>query len=217
MSRRWRSLSPARVDDLPDWCASCALWESRERRPPECVASEERELLVAWLETVMEEWGEPGRIAYEDGTVLGFVKYAPPRFLPQVRTMPAGPPSDDAVVLACLHVSHDARSVGLGKVLLQAALRDLATRGERAIEAYGAAYASDRDTSPLVTTEFLLRQGFQVLSPHPRYPLMRLELKTLVAWTDSVEALLESISLPLRVGERAPAPLARLDTHGERG
>ncbi len=213
MTRRWKALTPERVDELPDSCRCCAFWESRDAVDPVCGASVDRALLVAWLETVLEEWGDCGRIAYEDGEVLGLVKYAPPRFLPQVAHMPAGPPSEDAVLLACLHVGRQVRSAGLGKVLLQAALRDLSARGEKALEAYGAAFASDRDTSPLVTVEFLVRQGFQVVRPHPRFPLLRLELKALVAWSETVEALLESLSLPLRSPERAPAPLARATVH----
>lgn len=212
MARRWRPLTPETIDDLPDACECCAFWESLDSLDPQCGSSADRERLVAWIETVLEDWGDCGRVAYEDGRVLGFVKYAPPRYLRQVRHMAAGMPSDDAVLLACLHVSHEARSAGLGKVLLQAAMRDLATRKERALEAYGAARPGDRDRTPLVTVDFLLRQGFRVVRPHPRYPLLRLELKTLAAWTENIEAVLESLTLPRPVAERAPQPLARIDT-----
>jgi hypothetical protein len=44
--------------------------------------------------------------------------------------------------------------------------------------------------------------------PHPRYPLMRLELKTVVAWTENIEAVLESLQLPVLGRERVPEPLA---------
>jgi hypothetical protein len=36
---------------------------------------------------------------------------------------------------------------------------------------------------------------------------MRLELKMLASWTESVEAVLEALQLPRRVRERVPAPL----------
>ena len=62
--------------------------------------------------------------------------------------------------------------------------------------------------TPMITVEFLLRQGFTVVRPHPRYPLMRLEMKSLAAWTDNVEAVLESLQLPVLRRERVPAPLA---------
>jgi GNAT superfamily N-acetyltransferase len=137
------------------------------------------------------------------------VKYAPPRFFPQVARMPV-PPDEDSVLIACLHVEAGLREAGLGKVLMQAALRDLVSRGERTVEAYAAAGPADRgEDVPLMTVEFLLRQGFIVSRPHPRYPLMRLELRTLAAWTESLESVLESLQLPLSVRERVPSSLAR--------
>ena len=53
------------------------------------------------------------------------------------------------------------------------------------------------------------------LSAMPSYSLvpapngkMRLEMKSLAAWTDNVEAVLESLQLPVLRRERVPAPLA---------
>ena len=206
MARRFRPLTPERIDDLPGGCGRCALWEIGAGEP-ECGSADDRESLVAWIQSVRSEWGDCGRIAYEGGEMLGFVKYAPPRFFPQVASMPSGPPDECSVLIACLHVAGDARHGGLGKVLLQAALRDLVVRGEKVVEAYAAADRIDRARMPLMTVEFLLRQGFTVARPHPRYPLMRLELNALAAWTDNVEAVLEALQLPVRVRERMPAPV----------
>lgn len=209
MARRFRPLTADRIDELPDACALCAFWETDDSISPECGTTLDDERQREWLRLVTSEWGDCGRIAYEEGDVLGFVKYAPGRYFPQAKHMAAGAPSDDAVLLACLHVASDVRHAGLGKVLLQAALRDLHTRGERALEAYAAVDAVDRRRTPMITVEFLLRQGFTVIRPNPRYPLMRLELRSLAAWTENMEAVLESLQLPLRVRERVPAPLAR--------
>jgi len=183
------------------------MWELGGRREVSCEPALAREELAAWIDGVRSEWGECGKIAYENGEPLGFVKYAPPRYFPQASTMPSGAPDADAVLLACLHVEPDTRDAGLGKVLLQAALRDLVSRGERVVEAYGATELAERERSPLMSVEFLLRQGFEVSRPHPLTPLMRLELKSLASWTDSLEAVLEALQLPRRVGERVPAPL----------
>jgi GNAT superfamily N-acetyltransferase len=172
-----------------------------------CEPADEREALAQWIEDVRAEWGECGKVVYENGEPLGFVKYAPPRFFPQVVSMPSGPPDSDAVLIACLHVTARARDVGVGKMLLQATLRDLLMRGEKAVEAYAATGNVDRERTPLMTVEFLLRQGFAVARPHPVYPLMRLELKTLATWTENVEAVLGALQLPRRVRERVPAPL----------
>jgi GNAT superfamily N-acetyltransferase len=207
MARRFRPLTPERTGDLPDPCGKCALWELGAGDPV-CGTAEDCEVFQEWIRAVRSEWGDCGRIAYEGGELLGFVKYAPGRYFPQVAFMPSGPPNEGSVLIACLYVSAEARHAGLGKVMLQAALRDLVSRGERVVEAYAAASPVDRARVPLMTVEFLLRQGFTVAQPHPRYPRMRLELKMLAAWTDNLEAVLEALQLPLRVRERVPSALA---------
>jgi GNAT superfamily N-acetyltransferase len=207
VARKIRPLTIERIADLPEPCMSCAVWETGGRARVACAPAGAREELAEWVGEVRSSWGDCGRIAYENGEPLGFVKYAPGQYFPQARSMPSGAPDDDAVLLACLHVDSDIRDAGLGRVLLQAALRDLVSRGERVVEAYGVSAAADRDRIPLMSVEFLLRQGFSVARPHPTYPLMRLELKTLASWTDNIEAVLEALQLPRRVGERVPAPL----------
>jgi len=208
MARRFKPLTPQRVDDLPGPCDCCTYWETVERLEPACGRACDRDALREWVRTVRHGWGDCGRVAYEDGEALGFVKYAPGSYFPQARNMPVGVPDADAVLLACIHVAPGSRRHGLGGVLLQAAMRDLAGRGERVLEAYAAAEHDASADSPMVTADFLLDHGFTVARPHPVYPLMRLELTTLAAWTDSLEAALAALQLPLRVGVRAPAPLA---------
>ena len=207
MARRIRPLTVERLGELPEPCGSCALWEAAGPGAPECGPASDRAALEAWISAVRSEWGECGAIVYENGDPLGFVKYAPARFLPRASHMPSGAPDADAVLIACLHVIADVRDVGLGKVLLQAALRDLVSRKEKVVEAYAAAETIDRERSPLMSVGFLMSQGFKVMRPHPLYPLMRLELRSLVSWTDNIEAVLDAIQLPRHLGERVPAPL----------
>lgn len=208
MARRLKPLTPQRVDDLPAPCDCCTYWATAERLEPSCGSACDRDALKAWVRTVRREWGDCGRVAYEDGETLGFVEYAPGSYFPQARHMPVGVPDADAVLLACVHVAPDAQRHGLGGVLLQAALRDLAGRGERVLEAYAVADREAAAASPMLSAAFLFDHGFTVARPHPVYPLMRLELTTLAAWTDSLEAALAALQLPLRVPARVPAPLA---------
>jgi GNAT superfamily N-acetyltransferase len=208
MARRIRSLTPARVADLPDDCGSCGFWESDEAFGPGCGATCDPEALRSWVSLVLREWGDCGRIAYADGEAIGFAKYAPARYFPQAVRMPTGLPSEGAVLLACLHVGAGVRHAGVGKVLVQAVLRDLSSRGEKVVEAYAAVDVTDRKATPMMTVEFLLKQGFTVVRPHPLYPLMRIELKTLAAWTENIEAVLESLQLPVLGRDRRPEPAA---------
>ncbi|MDO9556158.1 MAG: GNAT family N-acetyltransferase [Coriobacteriia bacterium] len=189
---------------LPVGCPGCVYWESPERLEPVCGVKRDDVLASGWVDRVRSEWGDCGRAAVEDGEVLGFIKYAPSAFFPQARVMPAGPPDDRAVLIACMHVSADARRRGLGKVLMQVALRDLATRGEKTVQAYGTVHQGSFETSPVVGVEFLLRMGFTVVRPHPQLPLMQLDLRALVSWTENLEAVLESLRIPIGVAQRRP-------------
>lgn len=215
MTRRFKPLASDQLEGLPSECVGCVFWESREALPKRCGSSCDPESLAGWIDYVRAQWGDCGRVAYQDGETLGFVKYAPPAYFPQVRHFPAGPPSEKAVLLACLHVDPDARHAGLGKVMLHAALRDLASRGERCVEAFAANHPGDGKELPVVSVEFLLKQGFTVVRPHAEFPLLRLELKSLAAWTENVEAVLDSLRLPGRVRSRVPAPYIKAESFPE--
>jgi GNAT superfamily N-acetyltransferase len=205
MTRRLRLLTVDDLDRLPSGCNGCVFWESAGERERRCGATCDPELQRAWLRRVNDEWGECGRVAYEDDELLGFAKYAPSRYFPQTQTFTAAPLDGSVPLISCLHISADARHHGLGTVLLRACLRDLVGRGERRVEAFG--FAEPKavvDDMPMLGMPFLLRNGFTVSRPDPLYPLMRLDLKSLIVWQDNLEAVLESLRFPLRVPSRAP-------------
>lgn len=204
MPRRMRPLGREHIGLLPRPCMGCVYWETGERLPLRCGARCDEDELGGWIEYVGAQWGDSGRVAVDGEDVLGFIKYAPAGFFPQARYQLVGPPSDDAVLMACLHVTDQARHRGLGKLLLHAALRDLFLRGERAVEAY--AMTEPPPESPVVSLEFLLKQGFVVERPHPRMPLVRLNIKSLAAVTENIESVLDTLQIPLRVHNRRPAP-----------
>lgn len=206
MSRKLRPLMLEDLGQLPAGCGGCAFWESAGVRERRCGATCDMELQSAWWRRVTDEWGACGRVAFEDDEILGFIKYAPSRYFPQVDTFP-NPPKDSGVpLITCLHISADARHHGLGTVLLRAALKDLQARGERRVEAFSFSESGATTADmPMLSMPFLLRNGFTVSRPNPSYPLMRLDLKALVAWQDNLEAVLESLRFPLRVPKQAPA------------
>lgn len=208
MARRLIGLSVADREMLPSRCVGCMYWESPQTLPRECGAACDAVAATEWVRTVAAGWGECGRVAVEDGAFLGFIKYAPPAYLPQSSRLPSGPPIEGVPVIACMHLAPEARRRGLGGVLLRAALRDLTLRGERSVQAYALAGRTDFENSPLVGVEFLLRNGFVVTTPHPEVPLLKLDLKSLVSWSDNLEAVLDSLRIPIRVPKRAPVTLA---------
>ncbi|NTU70413.1 MAG: GNAT family N-acetyltransferase [Coriobacteriia bacterium] len=204
-----RKLRPLQINDLallPVGCAGCAFWETAGERERRCGATQDPQLQRDWFDRVADEWGACGRVAYEDDELLGFVKYAPSRYFPQSRTFASAPEDGAVPMISCLHISADARHRGLGTVLLRAALRDLVQRGERRVESFAFAQSgANIDDMPMLGMPFLLRNGFVVTNPHPLYPLMRLELKSLAVFREDLESVLESLRFPLRVPSRAPA------------
>jgi GNAT superfamily N-acetyltransferase len=206
MSRELRPLSLSDLHRLPQGCSACVFWESKTGQEHRCGAACDDELLTSWFEQVVEEWGPPGRSALEDGEVLGLIKYAPARYFPQSRMFLSGPPDPDTVLITCMHISSDARHHGLGKLLLQAALRDLVDRGERRAQAFGIANSDEPlDLRPAIGVEFLERHGFQTVRKDPEFPLMRLELRSLASISENLESVLETLRFPGRVPRSAPA------------
>jgi hypothetical protein len=86
-------------------------------------------------------------------------------------------------------------------MLAQAVVRDLTRRGVKAIEVFG---EQRPGTEPgcLVPADFLRAVGFKTIRPHPRWPRLRMELRSAITWKEDVEAALEqllgSITIPLQ-------------------
>jgi GNAT superfamily N-acetyltransferase len=199
-----------RAAELCERCSTCRYWEDARPAPAECGSVCDADAQRDWYRAVSEEWGDPGRVAFQDRVALGMIKYAPSRYFARARILGSASPSPDAVLISCMHIRTEARDIGLGTVLLQSAFADLRSRGELVVEAYGSVEPSSAE-SPFITANFLLRHGFTVARPHPDLPLLRLELRALEAWTDSFEAALEALQLrlsPQRSAGTYPRPSA---------
>lgn len=207
VARNLRALSVNDIERLPSDCRGCTFWETAGQHERRCGSVCDLEGAKSWHRRVNDEWGDCGRVAVEDDAILGFIKYAPSGYFPQAATFTAAPRDPDVPLIACIHIDHDARHRGLGSVLLRAALRDLSLRGERQVEAFGSVQKpAILDESPLISMDFLLRNGFTVSRPDPVYPLLKLDLKTLAMWSENLEAVLDSLRLSRRrMPKRVPA------------
>ncbi|WP_299036800.1 GNAT family N-acetyltransferase [uncultured Pseudokineococcus sp.] len=226
MSRSISPLALEHVAALPDPCRSCVRWELDEaaaaaaRRNGDPALEKE-----AWLSRTLLEWGSCGRVAHVGTELAAFVTYAPPHLVPRSLGYPTSPVSADAVLLMTAGVLPHHRGGGLGRMLVQGAAKDLTRRGVRAVEAFadageddasggsqGAGIAWDaagRGGESLppahlgggchVPAAFLLEVGFEVVRDHPRWPRLRLELRTALAWREDVERALDRILAELRV------------------
>ena len=76
-------------------------------------------------------------------------------------------------------------------MLVQGVAKDLQRRGVKAIEAFGD--LQHEGPACIMPAEYLKAVGFKTVRPHHRFPRLRLELKTAVAWSENVEAALEKL------------------------
>lgn len=150
-----------------------------------------------------------------DEPCLGYAFYAPPRAVPRARYFPSGPVSADAVLLTTLGVESSESVDTLSRSLIAAVVGDLVRRGVRALEAFGRTadvtdLADPQTVSPVLRpiievlgdcsidqcvlgVDLLQDAGFVVVSQHPYFPRLRLELEQGLGWKADVEAALERL------------------------
>lgn len=204
MGRKIVSLSRDKLDNFPSLCQGCLHWEKITQDDLEPQQAER--MKAEHIKRILSAWGNCGHIFYEDGEALGFAYYTLPKYFPRIKHYRAGPVSRDAVFLACLYISPEIRGQGCGRRLLLVSQRDLFKRKFKAIEAFGKRTSSEVPCSPV---DFYLKNGFYILRDDKEFPLLRLDLKSMVAWQESVEAALESLKAPLtqRTPKKVPVPL----------
>lgn len=219
MSRRLANLTLDTLADLPQPCRGCVFWELDPVAARQVCATGDTGLeKEAWVSETLLEWGSCGQLVYVDDTLAGFVVYAPPHYLPGSRAFPTAPVSPDAVLLTTAYVRPDLIGGGLGRMLMQGVARDLTRRGVQAIEAFGDARPGEPDWSVatrqlaeracLAPAGYFRAVGFTTVQPHPRYPRLRLDLRSAVSWRAELEAAVNrwlTAMGPLRGPVLAPA------------
>ena len=160
---------------------------------------------------------------------LGYILYAPPGAVPRAQRFPTGPVSPDAVLLTSMGIEPGQAAEELPRALIARVVDELMRRGVRALEAFGRTPAAAElqelalagpDVWPvlealgdcsvehcIIDADFLEEAGFVVVTPHPYFPRLRLELDKGLGWKAEVEAalerLLESAQLQQPVGAGA--------------
>ena len=87
-------LTGATLEHAPAVCQTCVWWQSRSGR----TAAKDR-----WIEKVEDDWGAWGALYRDDdGRLLGSIQYGAAHLFPRAAELPAGPPSDDAVLVTCV-------------------------------------------------------------------------------------------------------------------
>lgn len=211
MSRRVVGVTLDNLELLPKHCRRCVYWELAPHLKAQAEEFGETEVeKEAWVSSVLLEWGSCGRLIYSDNLPVGFVLYAPPNAVPRSNAFPTSPPSADAVLLTGFHVLPEFRGGGLGRMLVQAAAKDLTRRGVRAIESFGD--ASPEENPPegaghacVVPADFLSAVGFKTVRAHAKWPRLRLELRSAISWKEDVEAALERLLGQVTISTAEPS------------
>jgi hypothetical protein len=205
MKPRVSGLSRGTLTHAPSVCGDCVWWQSRGNK----TASKER-----WMDGVEDEWGEWGSIYLDEhGRLLGSMQYGPAHLFPRAADLPAGPPSDDAVLVTCAYLTRDGAEWA-EKSLMLAAIGEARDRGAKAIEAF--AYSYEEDTTvderyfvhrTIFPRDFLDDFGFTTLRSRGRLELCRLELGGLVPVEEGRRArVLRVVQDAFTVPAPAPAP-----------
>jgi len=206
VSRRVVGVTLDNLEHLSKHSRTCVYWELaphlREQAEEYGDTEFEKE---AWVSSVLLEWGSCGRLIYCDGIPAGSVFYAPPAAVPRSSAFPTSPVSPDAVLMTSLEVLPEFRGGGLGRVLVQAVAKDLTRRGVKAIEAFGDMRPDEEERSCVTPAEFLTSVGFKTVRPHPRWPRLRLELRSAITWKEDVEAALERLLNSVTVSTAEPS------------
>jgi hypothetical protein len=191
-------LTGATLQTAPTVCHECIFWQSRTGR-----SVDKRR----WIRGTEEEWGAWGTVYYDDdGRLLGSMQYGPSDLFPRAAELPAGPPSDDSVLVTCAYLVDPSKPWVMQSLFLTA-IGESRDKGARALEAF--AYDYDDEVPALerfavhktiFPRDFLADFGFVTLRTRGRVELLRLELGGLVP---VVEGKRERV---LRVGRDASIP-----------
>ncbi|HET7480573.1 MAG TPA: hypothetical protein VFJ72_13790 [Rubrobacteraceae bacterium] len=152
-----------------------------------------------WFEELNGEFGTVGLMMRRGEELLGYLVYAPRRYLPRAGRYPLGPLDGETVLLAYVAGEQRAR-----RHLLVRMLRDLRYRNVGKVEAV----ASDIGLPGHVSTRFLIESGWRpvrgCLYRGLPYTLARTDLASVVEVGDLARGLLGRVKLPNLKG---PYPL----------
>ncbi len=215
MGRRVVELGASDLEALPERCRHCLFWEVGAPRPIDHAMDEAGAVTdelagdtlvqkTAWWRSQELETGVPGRVVRVDGDVAGWCQFGPPPAFAR-RRAPVPRASDDALFLATLWVEPEHRGAGIGRQLVRSVVKEAIHRHRQAVEVYGD--RRHRDAACVLPVTWLLHEGFEVHREHPRYPLLRLDVRSVARWAEPLEQALEQALAKLgRQPDLEPAP-----------
>ena len=171
---RIAGLTGATLETAPSVCHQCVWWQTRNGRNAD---------KTRWIREAEEDWGAWGTVYYDDdGRLLGSMQYGPAQLFPRAAGLPAGPPSDDSVLVTCAYLT-DATRPWVMQSLFLTVIGDARDRGARALEAFAYRYPEGESNferfhvhRTIFPSDFLADFGFLTVRSQGRIELARLEL-----------------------------------------
>jgi hypothetical protein len=171
---RLQPVNAVSIGHAPPPCVDCIFWQTREGRTTD---------KKRWAERVEDEWGAWGTLYFaEDDRLVGFIQFGPSESFPRGRDLPAGPPSEDAVLIACAYLV-DLASPWVMQSLFLSVIGEARDRGVRAIETFGYRYPEGESSyerflthRTIFPSDFLADFGFRPVRWEGSVALGRLEL-----------------------------------------
>jgi hypothetical protein len=197
-------LTRATLSTAPSVCHSCVWWQSRGGR----TANKDR-----WMDRIEDDWGAWGTVYRDEhGNTLGSMQYGPAELFPRAAELPAGPPSDDAVLVTCAYLVASS-SPWVMQSLFLAAIGDARDKGARALEAFAyrypegeSAYERFQVHKTIFPRDFLSDFGFVTVRTAGRVELARLELGGLQPAVEGSRAKVLRVVKEAFFPEPVPAP-----------
>jgi GNAT superfamily N-acetyltransferase len=159
--------------NIPNPCKYCLYWQTDGEFGEQTLTPEMETKKREWFNKVAKEFGNCMKIAYVNDVPIGFILYAPAKFFPRLKEYASGPPSEDAVFIACLYIANrKERGKGLGTRMLENLIAELKERGFKAVETFARKSSENNPSGPL---KLYLKHNFKIKNDKDDFPLVRLE------------------------------------------
>ena len=171
---RVAGLTGLTLETAPTVCHDCIWWQARPGRSID---------KGRWIERAETDWGAWGTVYYDDDhRLLGSMQYGPSGLFPRAAELPAGPPSEDAVLVTCAYIV-DPATPWVMQSLFLAAIGDARDKGAKGLETFAYRYPEGVTTyerfhvhKTIFPRDFLSDFGFVTVRTLGRVELARLEL-----------------------------------------
>jgi hypothetical protein len=191
------------LQEAPTVCHQCVWWQSKGAR------SVDKRRWIERAEANSGVWGAVYRD--DDGSVIGSMQYGPATLFPRAWELPAGPPSEDAMLVTCAYLL-DRASPWVMQSLFLAAIGDARDKRAKALETFAYRYPEGETAyerflvhRTVFPRDFLSDFGFETVRTLGPVELVRLELGGLQPVAEGSRA--KVLRLVKEAFSPAPAPV----------